>query len=312
MANNSNDRILQALAGLIPEQAQDKAADLVTSLLDEAVTDLRTNMEAEYNDKLEEAYKTIAGERESDWQTAEEGYRQAYDIIADLRARLTRQEEEFQATLEEEYESAYQMILAERQKNDDISSTLYEEFDKKLQNMKEFMVDQVDQFLAQQGDEYFEVARREVLNDPCLLDHRLAFERVLDVAKDYLSDEEIMLNTNTRVEELEHQLESVSVTRRQLEGKNMRLMTENNKVKEYLKETKELIEANILNEQNARLEQARNVEGRGQTVSEPHREVLIGETVDSTAPVARRSNDEPKTITEQWQVLAGLRDDDED
>jgi len=311
MANTKQNTILEALAGLIPEEARDKVAAVVTSLLDEAVTDLRSEMEAEYNEKLEEGYKTITAEREKDWQTAEEGYRQAYDVIADLRARLARQDEEFQQTLEEEYESAYQMILAERQKNESLHDMLYEEFDKKLKTMKEYMVEQLDQFLAQQGDEYYEMARREVLNDPCLLDHRLAFERVLDVAKDYLSDEDIMLNTNTRVEDLERQLESVQVTKRQLESKNMRLMTENNKMHDYLKETKELIEKNVLNEQNERLERASNVEGRGQTVSEPEREVLLGETVGSTATDGQEPvNDEEKTITEQWQVLAGLKEND--
>jgi len=81
-------------------------------------------------------------------------------------------------------------------------------------------------------------------------------------------------------------------------------------MQEYLKETKELIEKNILNEQNARLEEARNVEGRGQTVSEPEREVLLGETVDSTVTNGTETvDDEPKTITEQWQVLAGLKED---
>jgi hypothetical protein len=171
------------------------------------------------------------------------------------------------------------------------------------------MVEQIDVFLAEQGEEYYEMARREVLNDPCLLDHRMAFERVLDVAKDYLSDEDIMLNTNTHVDELERRVESVQVAKRQLESKNMRLMTENTKMQEYLKETKELIEKNILNEQHARVESARNVEGRGQTATEPEREVLLGETVESTVTNGTYTvDDEPKTITEQWQVLAGLKE----
>ena len=309
MAMTHNDKVLEALASLVPEDKREKAATLVASLLDEAVADLKEQLTVEYNEKLEEGYHTITEEREKDWQTAEDGYKQAYDIITDLRARLGRQEEEFQQTLEEEYESAYQMILTERQKNDNISATLYEEFDKRLQDMKEYMVDQLDVFLGEQGEEYYEMARREVLNDPCLLDHRLAFERVLDVTKDYLSDEDIMLNTNARVDELERKVESVQVAKRQLESKNMRLMTENTKMQDYLKETKELIEKNILNEQNARLESARNVEGRGQTVVEPERNVFLGEAVDGTVTDDTKTvDDEPKTITEQWQVLAGLKE----
>ena len=128
MAFITQDKVLEALAGLLPTGTdRDKVAAAVASLLDEAVASVKAQVVAEYNDKLDEGYRIIAEEREKDWQTAELGYKQAYDIIADLRARLTRQEEEFQATLVEEYEKAYQMILAERAKNDELENILYEE-----------------------------------------------------------------------------------------------------------------------------------------------------------------------------------------
>jgi hypothetical protein len=309
MASITQDRVLEALAALVPEETRAQVGKIVTSLLDEAVADQRSEYEAEYNKKLDEAYRIVAEERDKDWLVAEQGYKQAYDIIADLRARLGRQEEEFQETLTEEYEKAYQMILAERQKNDDLQNQLYEEFDGRTQAIKEYMIEMVDKFLGKMGEEYYEVARREVLNDPCLAEHRVAFERVLDVAKDYLSDEDIMLNTNTKVNELERQVETLEYSKRQVEAKNMRLMTENSRIHEYLKETKELIEGNILNEQNARLERASEVQGRGKTLTEPQREVVIGETVDSTVTKDSETvDDEPQTITEQWQVLAGLKE----
>lgn len=312
MATTQQDRVLEALSGLVPEESRDKVAALVTSLLDEAVDGLRAQCETEYNAKLDEGYKIIAEEREKDWETAEAGYKQAYDIIADLRARLSRQEEEFEQTLEEEYEKAYQMILAERKKNEDLEATLYEEFDKKTASIKNYIVDKADEFLGKMGEEYYEMAMREVLNDPCLAEHRIAFEKVLDVAKDYISDEDIMLGTNSKMSELEQQVESLEVSKRQLEAKNMRILTENNKLHEYLKETKQLMESNLLIEQNERLEHASNVQGRGNASSEPEREVLLGEAVDNSA-VTRGSetvnDDEPKTILEQWQTLAGLNED---
>ena len=312
MATITQDRVLEALASLVPDESREKVAKVVTSLLDEAVADLRSQFESEYNTKLDEAYHIVAEEREKDWVIAEQGYKQAYDIIADLRARLGRQEDEFQGTLEEEYEKAYQMILTERKKNDDLQDTLYEEFDQRTQAIKEYMIDMADKFLGKMGEEYYEAARREALSDPCLAEHRVAFERVLDVAKDYLSDEDIMLNTNSKVEGLERKVESLEYGKRQIESKNMRLMTENSRIHEYLKETKKLIETNILTEQNARLEQASKVEGRGNTSAEPQRDVVIGETEADSALTtgSDTADDEPQTITEQWQVLAGLKDND--
>lgn len=308
MATTQQDRVLDTLGDLVPEDSREKVAAAVTSLLDEAVNDLTEQFKSEYNTKLDEGYKVIAEEREKDWQTALQGYRQAYEIISELRTRLTRQEDEFEQTLEEEYEKAYQMILAERSKNENLSESMYEEYEGRTEKIKEFIVDSADKFLAEMGEEYYDMAMREVLSDPCLAEHRVAFERVLDVTKDYLSDEDIMLGTNERVSELEQRLESVEVAKRQIESKNMRLMTENNKMHEYLKETKELIEKNIINEQNERRTNARKVEGLGKVSNETQREVVLGEAVDSARTVDRETADDnsPKTITEQWQVLAGI------
>lgn len=309
MANTTQDKVLEALGALVPEDSREKVATVVTSLLDESVANIKDEMTSEYNKKLDEGYRIIAEERDKDWQTAEQGYKQALDIIYDLRGRLEKQNEEFQSTLVEEYEKAYQMILDERKKNEELESTLYEEFNKRTEAIKEYIVEKCDDFLGEMGDEYYESARREVLQDPCLAEHRIAFERVLDVAKDYLSDEDIMLNTNEKVDDLETQVESLNRHKRQLEAKCMRLMTENNKIHEYLKETKELVEKNMLNEQNERLEKARNVEGRGKTATEPEREVLLGEVQEHSAVAEGDTNEDNKksnTIAEQWQVLAGL------
>ncbi len=307
MAKTSQETILEALAGLIPEEAQEKVSTAVVAYLDEATADI----EKEAADKLEDAYQIIADEREKDWQVAEEGYGQAYGIIADLRARLETQRDEFEQTLEEEFASAYEMLQEERKKNQDIEQVLYEEFDNKLKSIKEYMVDRVDAFLGEQGEEYYEMARREVLSDPCMAEHRVALESILDITRQFLSDEDAMLSSSSQADELSRQLEQVEVAKRRLEAKNMRLMTENSKMQEYLTETKEIIEQNILNEQNERIEQAQNVEGSGETVNEPEREIVLGEAVESNATNNNETvnYDEPRTITEQWQVLAGLADD---
>ncbi len=305
MSNTKQDRILEALSGLVPDdEAKNKITNLLTSLMDESVAEL----EKQYDERLEEAFQIISKERAEDWNVAQNGYSQAYEIINDLRNRLSLQKEEFEQTLTDEYEKAYQMIKEERSKNQELEATLHEEYEKKFQGMQEFVVSKVDEYLAQMEEETYEEARRQVLNDPCLAEHRVALEKILEVTHKFMTEEDTMLNTSAKVEELTRQLEQTEVAKRRLESKSMRLMTENNKMQEYLKETREVIEQNMINEQNERLSQARKVEGRGNTVQEPKREVVIGEQVDRIATEVPADSNRQLNIAEQWQVLAGMRD----
>ena len=297
-----HEKILEALSGLLPEDVQDKVSTVVSTAFKEAVTEL----DAEYNSKLEDAFEQVTQERENDWKTAEEGYRQAYEVITDLRNRLDLQKQEFEHTLEEEYEKAYNMLVEERGKNQNIGDDLYKEYDEKLNQIKEFLVDRIDEFLAKKGDDYYEMARQDVLNDPCVAEHRVAFEKVLEVASDFVAEENYLLKTSSKVDELSRNLEQNNNQLRMLESKNTRLMTENTQMKDYIKQTKELIEEGMLNEQKERTVKARNVEGRGKPVNAPEREVVLGEVTQSTA-AKTVNDDQPMTIAEQWQVLAGVK-----
>lgn len=49
--------------------------------------------------------------------------------------------------MEEGYQEAYEMLMAEKKKNEDLEVQLYEEYEKKLKELKEFFVEKVDQFL---------------------------------------------------------------------------------------------------------------------------------------------------------------------
>lgn len=300
----AQDKILEALSGLIPENVQEKVSTVITAAFDEAVA----NLEKEYNDKLEEAFKTVTAEREKDWQVAEDGYRQAYEVITELRNRNEIQKQEFQETLEREYGKAYDMLVEERNKNQTISDDLYKQYDERLDQIKEFLIDRVDEFLAKKGDEYYEMARQDVLSDPCLAEHRVAFEKILEVAADYVAEEDCMLKTSAKVDELNRSLEQAKNQLRMMESKNTRLMTENTQMKDYLKQTKELIEEGVINEQKAREQKARVAEGRGSiAVNEPERHVVIGEaTVSAAANKPNVEDAQPQTITE-WQVLAGIK-----
>jgi len=50
---------------------------------------------------------------------------------------------------------------------------MYEEYDNKLNQMKSYIVDKVDEFLQLKGSEIYEQARRDVLSDPRLAEHKV-------------------------------------------------------------------------------------------------------------------------------------------
>ena len=163
------DKIVEALKKLLPEDQINEVASAVKDMLDSAKTDL----ESEYNDKLEEAYRQLSEEMSNAEKTAYQGYQEAYGIIADLRNWLEMQRDEYNKALEEGYEEAYQMLLQEREKNNTLEVDMYEEYDKKLGEMKDYIVDKVDQFLQFKGAEIYEQAKRDVLNDPRMAEHKI-------------------------------------------------------------------------------------------------------------------------------------------
>jgi hypothetical protein len=110
----SHEKVLNALSGLIPEDAQAKVAEAVKAMLDEAIAEL----DSEYDAKLKETYAQVEAEKETAVQTAEKGYAEAWEIILDQRHRMETLKEEYQAQLEEGYEEAFAMLQQERSKND--------------------------------------------------------------------------------------------------------------------------------------------------------------------------------------------------
>ena len=67
--------------------------------------------------------------------------------------------------------------------------------------MKEYIVDKVDAFLQYKGGELYEQARRDVLNDPAMAEHKVALDRIVDTVSEYISDEEYTLATSSKLEE---------------------------------------------------------------------------------------------------------------
>lgn len=258
MKKTSKEHIMQALSGLLPEGVQ---KDVITAV-DSFVENVRRELEQEYNSRLEEAYATISKEGKQVEKVAEQGYAEAYQIICDLRDRLEVQREEFEHALGEGFEEAYQMLLQERKKNDTIAEDLYDEYDQKVRDIREFFVDKLDEFLSQKGEEFYEQAKRDVLSDPTMAEHKVALERILEVASNYMTEEDYHFATSSKLEEMSRQLEEFRGQQRILEAKNMRLATENTRLNEAVRHQAEVLSEATRNERIERHQKAGTASGR--------------------------------------------------
>lgn len=297
------EQLLKALQNHIPEEAQTAVMEAVTKFFDEAVAEL----ENEYEQRLNESYKEYEQELAEGETIAETGYNQALNIIKDLRNRLEIQKSEFDQSLEEGYEEAYQMLQEERGKNDTLEVNLYEEYDNRFKNVKDFLVDKLDLFLQQQGDKFYEKAKNEVVNDPAVLEHKVAFEQILDVAAKCLSDEDYSFATNSKLTGAQKNLEEAKSQIKLLESKNMRLSMENNKLNEAVRDSQSLLTENVKKiDRRSRIEKSKKVEGRG--MGEVDRQIVIGETTDSgeSASKERYVEQTGKDIFHEWKHLSGL------
>lgn len=299
------EKIVESLTKLLPEEAVAEVTEAVKTELAKA----REEFEQEYTSKLEEAYSQLSGELKESEETAYKGYQEAYGIIQDLRKRLEMQQAEFDSAMEEGYEEAYQMLQAEKSKNENLEVEMYEEFNNKLKEMKEYMVDKVDQFLQYKGKEIYEQARRDIVNDPRTAEHKVALDRVVECISDYISDEDFQSATNNKVEALAKQTEELKSQVKILEARNIRLSTENTKLNEQVREANNVITESVQNEKKERVEKAKNVQGRGRSVD--------GEIVAEWKSDEKKADakTEVNTLVEgldpdalhQMQVLAGTK-----
>jgi len=264
------DKITEALTKLLPEDQVKEVSDAVAEMLEEG----KSSLEKEYNDKLEEAYGQLSQELKEAENTAYQGYEESYGIINDLRNRLEMQREEYEQQLEEGYEEAYQYLLAEREKNNNLEVGMYEEYDGKLAEMKEYIVDKVDQFLHNKGQDIYEQARRDIINDPRMAEHKVVLDKIVDLTAGYLSDEEAALATSTKLDEAQVKIEELLGQKRVLEAKIVRMDKDKKDLTEAVNYAKNVIteheEKTVLKEQKERAEKAKTVEGKGRNTTEEY------------------------------------------
>jgi hypothetical protein len=296
------DKIVEALKNLLPENEVNEVANAVGELLDQA----KASLETEFNSKLEEAYAELTSELAEAEKIAEQGYEEAYAIIGDLRTRLEIQGQEYKDALEEGYEEAYQMLKSERAKNENIEVNMYEEYDSKLSEMKEYIVDKVDQFLQLKGSEIYEQARRDLVSDPRIAEHKVALDKIVNIASNYLSNDDFSEINAEKAEEATRQVEQLKGQMRILEARNIRISTENTKLNEAVRQAQDLItesrkvvtrerKSNVLSEQKERTMKAQNVTGRGNNASD---NVVIAEY---------NNNNTSNSDMDQLLVLSGLK-----
>ena len=257
------DKITEALKKILPAEHVNEVRKAVEDMMAEQYKGL----ESEFESKLEEAYAQIKEEKDRTEVVAEAGYQQAYEIIGSLMTRLDEQREEFETALEEGFEDAFKELQAEKGKNDNIEVGLYEEFDKKLQEMKEFMVDKVDQFLSLQEEEIYEHAKRDVLSDPRIAEQRVVVTKMAEMLSDYIDSDKLGGVNSSKLEETHKQLESLKGQLRIVEAKNVRLSANNNKLNEQVREANGLLTEAAKVERKERQGKAKNASGRGNRVS---------------------------------------------
>ena len=293
------DKILEALKKMLPENQINEVADAIKGMLKQAKVDV----EKEYNSRLEEAYSELAKELTEAEKTAENGYEEAYRIIGDLRGRLDIQGQEYQSALEEGYEEAYQMLKSEREKGGKIEVDMYEEYDNKLNQMKSYIVEKVDEFLQLKGSEIYEQARRDVLSDPRLAEHKVTLDKIINITSDYISDDNMNAISGKKLEEAQKTLDEQKGQIKILEARSIRLSTENTKLNESVRYAQDVIneqkkfavnsrKENMISEQKERTQKAKNVTGRGQT---------------STEEIVTENAHTPSHDMEQLLILSGVK-----
>ncbi len=176
---------------------------------------LRAEMEAEYNAKLEEAYQTLSAEMKTlkdELEAQYESKKQQLDGMgAEYEAHVKQEREELG-----DYESKLSTLEVQ----------LYEEYDKKLKDAREWIVDKVDQYLEFEWEKLLEEGQEEYAA-------RLAEWRKVKPAGDMVAEavggEPAETNEYLRQE------------RRKVEARAMRLSVENAKLTECVKAQAKLL-----------------------------------------------------------------------
>lgn len=265
------DKILEALKKLLPASDVTEVAAAVESYLEDA----KAEMNAEYTTKLNAGYKELAAELAEAEKVAEKGYDEAAGTIETLRNQIATMREEYEAAREELCEQAYQKLLDERAAKEQEVKEMYDQYDGKLLEMKQYIVGKVHQFLRSKGTEIYEQARKDLLADPRLAEGRVALDRIVNITADFL---DVDGNTAGRLEEAQKTIDDLKAQLKLTERRYVHADMEAKKaIKEHKAAQAKLTEAvthTASNEKKERVAAAKNVTGRGRIVETAEVEVI--------------------------------------
>jgi regulator of replication initiation timing len=285
--------ILEALKNLLPANQVDEVVKAVEAMVAEA----KAELEAEFDAKLKEAYEKVSEEVSAVEAEKESGYQQAYDIISEQMKEKEVLKAEYEQTLEEEFEVAHKMIEEEKSKNKNLEVKMYEEFQGNLQKIRELMIDRVDEYLHTHNTEMYEHARKDLMNDPRMVEQKVALNRIMDVLGNYVGEEEFSGKTSNQLEEATKVISDLKSQMKVLESRNVRLSMHNSKLNENVQQMQSVLTESTKKERTERTKAAGNASGRGQRV-------LEGETViaEFNQPQLAKA-DEDQSLVENNDVL---------
>lgn len=306
------DNLLEALKKTaLSEEQVNEVQKAVKNMIAEAAKKIESEKEGEFTAKLQEAYDKAAGEIAANESKTEEGYRQAYAIIEDLKLRLEQQKEELETKAEQGYQQAWDMLQAEQAKNGEIEAKVQNEANENVKRMRDFMIDKLDQYLKLHKAEIYDEARREILNDPKMVEHRVAIERMAEVMSDYMGFEEVAGVGSRKLSEAVSQIEDLQSKMKILEKKNHNLSQQRETLvrdlTEARKEKEKLITEGAQTERKNRQNVSGNVSGRGQRTLPGSREEVLKE--HQGVEVNNQEVDASEIVNEML-VLSGIKIED--
>jgi len=231
-------------------------------------------------------------------------------MLQDTEARMERLKTEHQNEMDREFEVAYSKLRQEQEKNKNLSLEAHKQAEERFKQGYQFVIEKLDDYVHNHTAELMVEARRNVMSDPRILEHKLALDQILDIAASYMGEAGIGAASATKVKELSRKLKEMESHVQVLEHRNIRLSQRNSTLTEQVNKSKA-----VLNEQHKveRKEKARianeSASGRG------HRVLTDGKIIPEYSAKKTESVDDgsevfnEQTYIEDMMVLSGLKDE---
>ena len=298
MSNKVTQKIMESFKGMIPTDQASGVEQAITEFVEETEAKLKV----EYEKTLEESYKEWDEQLKESRQegetklkeaetTALEGFEDAKQLLEEKKQEMDTQKTEFETFLDGQYEVAGKMLEEEKGRNNEIEQTLYESYSQQIEDIKEDLVNKLDNFINSKIEEISVSVRKELKNSPEVLENKVAFDRIKDIVASSLTTSELEKTTSAKVEELEEGTEDLQKEIKALKAKNLRLTTENSNYQKEAKVINEAVDTDseeyfeaVRKEAERRVAEknATKVEGRGDIKEMTETDILQENAADDT------------------------------